>query len=150
MRRVYSLEKSLMLEGIGGRRRRGRQRMRSLTQWAWVLVSSRRWWRTGRSGLLRSMGLQRVGHERVTELSIQYVLCLVTQLYLTLYNPLDCRLADSSSHGIFQARILEWVAISFSRESFWPRDWTHVSCFAGRFSSSGSIQYKYINNIPIF
>ena len=31
-------------------------------------------------------------------------------------------------HGIFQARILEWVAISFSRGSSWPRDWTHISC----------------------
>ena len=38
----------------------------------------------------------------------------------------------SSVHGIFQARILEWVAISFSRGSSWPRDWTRVSCTAGR------------------
>ena len=36
-------------------------------------------------------------------------------------------------HGILQARILEWVAISFSRGSSWPRDWTHVSCIAGGF-----------------
>ena len=35
---------------------------------------------------------------------------------------------DSSVHGISQARISEWVAISFSRRSSWPRDWTHVSC----------------------
>ena len=39
----------------------------------------------------------------------------------------------SSVHGIFQARILEWVTIPFSRASSWPRDWTQVSCFAGRF-----------------
>ena len=38
---------------------------------------------------------------------------------------------SSSVHGILQARILEWEAISFSRESFWPRDWTRVSCIAG-------------------
>ena len=38
-----------------------------------------------------------------------------------------------SVHEISQARILEWVAISFSRRSFWPRDWTHVSFIAGRF-----------------
>ena len=37
-----------------------------------------------------------------------------------------------SSHGIFQARVLEWVAISFSRGSSWPRDWTRVSCIPGR------------------
>ena len=38
----------------------------------------------------------------------------VTQLCLTLYDPMDCCLPDSSVHGIFQGRILEWVAISFS------------------------------------
>ena len=39
----------------------------------------------------------------------------------------------SSVHGIHQARILEWVAIPFSRGSSWPRDWTWVSCITGRF-----------------
>ena len=38
-----------------------------------------------------------------------------------------------SVYGIFQARIQEWVAISFSRGSSWPRDWTQVSCLTGRF-----------------
>ena len=41
-------------------------------------------------------------------------MCLVTQLSLTLCDPTDCSLPGSSVHGIFQARILEWVAISFS------------------------------------
>ena len=41
-----------------------------------------------------------------------------------------------SVHGILWARILEWVAISFSRVSSWPSDWTWVSCFAGRFFTS--------------
>ena len=45
----------------------------------------------------------------------------------TLCNPLDCSLSGSFVHGIFQARILEEVAISSSRGSLWPRDWTHVS-----------------------
>ena len=39
----------------------------------------------------------------------------------------------SSVHGILQARILEWVAIPSFRISSWPRDWTHISCSAGRF-----------------
>ena len=39
----------------------------------------------------------------------------------------------SSVHGILQARVLEWVAISFSRGSSWPRDWTWVFCIAGGF-----------------
>ena len=51
----------------------------------------------------------------------------VTQLCLTLYDFMDCSLPGSSVHGIFQARILEWVAISFSRESSQPRDQTQVS-----------------------
>ena len=41
---------------------------------------------------------------------------------------MDFSLLGSSFHGISQVRILEWVAISFSKESSWPRDWTHASC----------------------
>ena len=47
---------------------------------------------------------------------------LVAKLCLTLCHPMDCSLPGSSVHRIFQARILEWVAISFSRESSTPRD----------------------------
>ena len=43
---------------------------------------------------------------------------LVTQLCLALCNPMDCSLTGSSIHGILQARVREWVAISFSRGSF--------------------------------
>ena len=50
----------------------------------------------------------------------------------TLCNPLDCSLPGSSVHGILQARVLEWVAISFSRGSSRPRDQTQVSCIVGR------------------
>ena len=46
----------------------------------------------------------------------------------TLCNPIDCSPLDSSVHGIFQERILEWVAISFSKGSSRPRDQTHVCC----------------------
>ena len=56
----------------------------------------------------------------------------VAQLCPTLCDPVDCSLSGSSVHGILQVRILEWVAISFSRGSSWPRDWTQVSCIAGR------------------
>ena len=47
--------------------------------------------------------------------------CSITQLCPTLCNPMDWRLPGSSVHGIFQARILEWIAISFSRGSSPPR-----------------------------
>ena len=50
-------------------------------------------------------------------------------------DPVDCRPPDSSVHGILQARILEWVAIAFSRGSSQPRDQTQVSHVAGRLSN---------------
>ena len=71
MGRTDSLEKTLMLGKIEGRRRRGWQSMRWLaaspTQWTWVWSISGRWWKTGKSGILQSLGLQRVGQDWATE-----------------------------------------------------------------------------------
>ena len=53
---------------------------------------------------------------------------LIAQPCPTLCNRMDCSPSGFSVHGIFQARILEWVAISFLRGSSWPRDWTCISC----------------------
>ena len=65
---------------------------------------------------------------------IIYSVCvLVTQLYPTLGDPIDYSPPASSVHGILQARILEWVAIAFSRGSSPPRERTCVSYIAGRF-----------------
>ena len=64
------------------------------------------------------------------------VLCVCAQLLqscLTLCDPMDCSLPDSSAHGILQARILEWVAMTFSRGFSQLKDWTCVSYTAGRF-----------------
>ena len=58
------------------------------------------------------------------------IVVLVTKLCLTLCHPMDC--SPPGSSGISQARILEQVAISFSRGSFRPRDQTHVSCTGRR------------------
>ena len=58
---------------------------------------------------------------------------LVAQSCPTLCDPIDCSLLGSSVHGILQTRILEWVAISFSRISSHPMDGTRVPCIAGRF-----------------
>ena len=55
------------------------------------------------------------------------------QSCLTLCDPMDCGPPGSSVLGILQARILEWVDVSFSRRSFQPRDQTWVSCIAGGF-----------------
>ena len=65
---------------------------------------------------------------------------LVTQSCLAL-----CSLPGSSVHGISQARILEWVALPFSRGSSRPRDWTWVSCIAGRFFTIWATRISYIN-----
>ena len=56
----------------------------------------------------------------------------VTQSCLTLCDPMDYSLTGSSVHGIFQARVLEWVAISFSRGSSQHRDRTQVSHIVSR------------------
>ena len=56
----------------------------------------------------------------------------VVQLCPTLCDPMDCSRPSSSVHEILQARVLEWVAISFSRGSSWPRDRTWVSLIVGR------------------
>ena len=57
----------------------------------------------------------------------------VAQSCLTLCDYMDCSLPGSSVHRILQARILEWVAVPFSRRSSQPRNSTQVSCIAGEF-----------------
>ena len=60
----------------------------------------------------------------------------VTKSCPTLCISMDCSPPGSSVHRISLARLLEWVAISFSRGSSWPRDWTCVSCIGRRFGNS--------------
>ena len=64
--------------------------------------------------------------------SVIQVKGFIAQSCLTLCDPMDCSLPASSAHGILQARILEWVAIPFSRRSSQPKDQTQVSYTAGR------------------
>ena len=73
-------------------------------------------------------------HQKIQDFSLLcFCCCLFAKTCPTLCNPMDCSPSVSSVHGISQARILEWVAISFSRGSSQPRGQTHVSCLAGRF-----------------
>ena len=64
---------------------------------------------------------------------------IVTQLCLTLCHSMNCSPSGFSVHGIFQARILEWVPFLFSRGPSWPRDRNWVSCIAGRFFNISAI-----------
>ena len=89
--------------------------------------------------------------EIITALFVIWLCVWVSQLCLTLCDPMDCSLSDFSSHGILQARVLEWFAISFSRGSSWPKDWTQVSFIAGRFFiiNSTPIQNKKLKEIHV-
>ena len=86
MQRVDSLEKTLMLGKIEGRRRRGDRGwdgwMASPTQWTWIWVDSGSWWRTGRPGMLWFIVLQRVGHDLGTELNWTF-----TEVEMILWRP---------------------------------------------------------------
>ena len=81
----------------------------------------------------------------------------VSQSCPTLCDPMDCSLPGSSIHGILQATVLEWVAISFSRGSSWPRDRTQVSHIAGRHFNLWAtreapfcIEYESMNDFYLF
>ena len=62
-----------------------------------------------------------------------WVCVLVTQSFPTLWDPMGYSLPGSFVHRILQASIMDWVAISSSREFSWPRDQTRVTCIIGRF-----------------
>ena len=72
----------------------------------------------------------------------------VAQLCATLFDPTDYRLPGYPIHGIFQARVLEWVAISFSRASSRPRDQTRVPHIAGRRFTLWAHTPKYMGECP--
>ena len=79
-----------------------------------------------------SKTLEDLGNLKITEGSKWKSSHWVAQSCPTLCNHMDCSLPGSFIHGIFQARVLGWVAISFSRGSFQSEDWTQVSRIAGR------------------
>ena len=79
---------------------------------------------------------------------------LVTKMCRTLWELMDCSPLSTSVYESLQARILEWVAIPFSGGSFQPRDWTCISCIAGRFLTAWATReaqphQKLLQIIPI-
>ena len=71
-------------------------------------------------------------------------------MFNSFCHPMDCSPPGSSVHEILQARILEWVDITFSRGSFWPKDQTRVSAIAGRFFTIWAKSWPSINDFTEF
>ena len=92
--------------------------MASPTRWTWVWESSGSWWWTGKRGVLQYMGLWELN---MTE----YVLSHFSRVQFSC-DPMDHGLSGSSVHEILQARILEWVASSFSSDKVW-NEWSEWS-----------------------
>ena len=104
MQKADSLEKTLMLGKIEGRRRRGRQRMRcwmaSPTQWTWVWVDSGSWLKTGRPGVLRFTGLQKVGYnsdwtEPKSRFPVLLIPLVLTNIFQNMMNDVNCIIKKS-------------------------------------------------------
>ena len=151
---IQTLEKTLMLRRIGGRKRRGRQRMR-LVGWHHQL-SGQEFEQalgdgegTGKPGMLQSMGSQRAGRDLATEQQHTGTVCVCVYSVPVAKGPLKlelkiralgeltfegqwkllscptlCDPMDYTVHGILQARTLEWIAIPFSRGLSQPSDRT--------------------------
>ena len=75
--------------------------------------------------------------------------CLVTKLFLTPCDLVDCSLPGFFVHGISHARLLEGVVISFSRGPSWPRDQTCVSCLAGGFFIAEQSQKPHLGFVVV-
>ena len=97
----------------------------------WVSMPSSRGSSQPRDWTLCLLGLLHWQVESLAPAPLSVCSEVVTQSCPTLCDPMDCTLQGSSVHGIFQAQVLEWVDISFSRGSSPPRDQTRVSCIAG-------------------
>ena len=83
--------------------------------------------------LFRALDVTELMDIRIFQSLLLLMLLSVTQLGVTLCDPMDYSLPCSPVRWIFQARILDWIAISFSRGSSWPRDQTQVCYIAGGF-----------------
>ena len=95
------------------------------------------------------MGVARYLPKSILQEALVWLACVLSlQLCLNLCNSMDYSPPGSSAHGIIQAGILKWVAISFSRGSSWPRDRTQVSHIADKsFTDWASRQAPLIHGL---
>ena len=88
-----------------------------------------------------------------THTHTQNVCSQLLQSCFTLCDPMDCSPPGSFVHGIFLARILEWIAMPSSRGSSQPRNWIHISYVVGRFycwaTKEAIYMYIYISNFNL-
>ena len=119
-------------------------RMSPLTRWTWFRVNSGSWWWTGRPGMLRFTGSQRVRHDWATELNLNWTettlydtIMVDTSHYVCLYVQVRCVQLFETLWTVtarllcpwnFPAGKLQWIAISSSRGCSWLRYWTQISC----------------------
>ena len=91
----------------------------------------------------------------ISFVTLRKVKALVPHPCLILCDSMDCSPPGSYVHGILQASILEWVAISFSRGSSWPRYWTQVSRMAGGYFTvwatreAPTLRKQFLNSEPL-
>ena len=115
-------------------------RIKAFELWCWIRLLRVPWTaRRSNQSILKEINPKYLLEGQMLKLKLQYFGHLiwrahwqVVQSCPNLCDPMDCSLPGSSVHGIFQARVLEWVAISFSRGSSWPRDRTRISHIVGR------------------
>ena len=124
MQRTDSFEKTLMLGKIEGGRR-GDDRgwdawMVSLTWWTWVWASSRRWWWTGKPGVLQSMRLQRVGHDWANELN--WTIQRMHSVLFEVWTVINVRVCDHLFNDYYKVNlnIHESVSQLVVSSSLWP------------------------------
>ena len=115
MWRVDSLEKTLMLGGLGaggeGDDRGWDSWMASLARWTWVWVNSGSWWWTGRPGVLRFLGSQRVRHDWVPELNWMEDLCLTVLIAIDIKHTAVCKTCKCLT--LLFERVFIWPFLCF-------------------------------------
>ena len=100
-------------------------------RWNWILKSRSIEWAAERTGRMKGslgLGIPFLLGSVCVSVCVCARMHVCAQSYLVLCDPMDCSWPGSPVHRVFQARILEWDAISYSRGYFWARDWTHITC----------------------